>query len=116
MRNWTRAFALCAVVLAIPSFSAQPAEAATPAATAVQPPGQAKKAASAAGKAVEKSNLVDINSASRKELEDLPGIGKVLAPKIINGRPYANKLQLVEKNILNTVTYEKIKDLIIAKR
>ena len=106
MRNWTRSLCLLAVVLAAPSLSAQPGK-------NKDKPGAA---VSAANSQAGKKNLVDINTASRKELEDLPGIGLVLAPKIINGRPYSNKLQLVEKNILNTVTYEKIKDLIIAKR
>ena len=72
--------------------------------------GQAGQAAPAAAK------LIDINAASATELEAIPGIGKAFAAKIIGGRPYANKLQLVQKKILTQVLYDKIKDQIIAKQ
>ncbi len=60
------------------------------------------------------SKLVDINSASREELDALPGIGKVYSQKIIDGRPYSNKSQLVSKGILPKATYDKISARIIA--
>ena len=63
-----------------------------------------------------KSKPLDINSASRDELDALPGIGKVYSQKIIDGRPYANKRQLVSKGILPQSVYDKISGNIIAKQ
>lgn len=62
------------------------------------------------------SALVDINSASKAELEGLPVIGKAKAAKIIAGRGFKSKEELVTKKILTDAEYAKIKDLIIAKQ
>jgi competence protein ComEA len=58
--------------------------------------------------------LVDINSAGRKELMTLPGIGGAEADKIIAGRPYLTKTELVSKNVLATGPYLSLKPLIVA--
>ena len=63
-----------------------------------------------------KKELIDINTATRAELDALPGIGAVYSQKIIDGRPYAKKDQLKSKKIIPDATYEKIKDSIIAKQ
>jgi DNA uptake protein ComE-like DNA-binding protein len=60
--------------------------------------------------------LVDINSASRKELKTLPGIGDAEAEKIIANRPYLSKTELVGKNVLPIGPYLSLKNKIIAKQ
>jgi DNA uptake protein ComE-like DNA-binding protein len=62
------------------------------------------------------AKVLDINSATQAELEALPAIGKVKASKIIAGRPFKGKDDLVGKGILSAAEYAKVKDLIIAKQ
>jgi competence protein ComEA len=79
-----------------PVFSvAQSSKAGTPAAAAATAP-------------------LDINTATPDQLKAFPGIGDAYSKRIIDGRPYTAKNQLVTRGILPQATYNKIKDQIIA--
>ncbi|MFZ2949690.1 MAG: helix-hairpin-helix domain-containing protein, partial [Desulfuromonadaceae bacterium] len=53
--------------------------------------------------------MIDINSATEAELKAVPGIGDAYAKKIIAGRPFTNKSQLLSKKIVPKPVYDKIK-------
>lgn len=59
---------------------------------------------------------VDLNSATKEQLVAVPGITDTFAQKIIDGRPYKTKYDLVRKNIVPTSTYRKISARVIAKQ
>lgn len=62
------------------------------------------------------ADLMDINSATEDELKTLPGIDVVYAGKIVAGRPYKNKTELLTRKIVPRGTYQKIRNKIIAKQ
>jgi competence protein ComEA len=63
---------------------------------------------------VPQNKRIDINSASRKQLMTLPGIGNAEAERIIRGRPYLTKEHLVTKKVLSIGEFQSIRAAIIA--
>ena len=75
-----------------------------------------QKPTAAAQKPAAGTQLLDLNTATVDQLKALPGIGDAYAARIVKGRPYTAKNQLVQKGIIPQSTYDKIKDQIIAHR
>ena len=75
-----------------------------------------QKPATDTPKAPAKTVPLDINTASVDELKAIRGIGDANAKKIIDGRPYKRRNELVTKKIIPQETFDKIKNQIVAKQ
>jgi competence protein ComEA len=106
-----------ALVIAFPVFaqSTSPTGKAAPANPSATAPAKVATP-DATSPASSQGDLVDINTASAAELKAIPGIGDVYSAKIIAGRPYKMKDQLVSRKIIPQATYDKIKEKIVAKQ
>ena len=105
-RIWPVLVALAGVASASLAVAAQSGPASAPVGHA---PVAAKKKAPAVP-----VKLVDINSATRAQLKTLPGVGDGEADKIIAGRPYLTKAELVTKKVMPTGPYLSLKDRVVA--
>ena len=106
-----------AAVIAAPAIAATSPSAAAPAAATTAPHAAAKARSTAASSPQTPApvqHYVDLNSASRKELMTLPGIGAEEADRIIANRPYLSKGDLVAKNALPIGPFVSIRHLVVA--
>jgi DNA uptake protein ComE-like DNA-binding protein len=59
---------------------------------------------------------IDLNDAGLRKIEKLPGVTPNMARRIVEGRPYEDPYDLVERGILTEREYRRIADLVIVKR
>ena len=97
-------------------ISALPLVAQTGTSGAASAPAKSSTKSSASKSTSSSASKLDINAATADQLKALPGIDAATAQKIIAGRPYHAKNDLVSKKIISQTEYDSIKDQIIAHR
>ena len=75
-----------------------------------------RKSSTASDTSSKTSGKLDLNTATKDQLTSLPGITDADAQKIVDGRPYRAKNQLLSKGIISKDEYAKIKGQIVAHR
>jgi DNA uptake protein ComE-like DNA-binding protein len=110
------ALGLIASLVAGPVLAQTPQTGTAPATRPAAPAATTTAPAAPAAQPAAKTPLVDINHASKEELDALPGIGAVRAEAIIKGRPYKGKDELLRKKVLPSNVYEGIKDRVVARQ
>jgi competence protein ComEA len=61
---------------------------------------------------ISSQSLININIASSDSLDSLPGVGPATITKIVNGRPYQNINELLDKKVVSSKVFDEIKDKI----
>lgn len=109
LRNLALYLSLMLLLTALPLLAQSPASSATAG-------GKAAQTSKPTSSATSPSEKLDINSATKDQLEALPGIGSAYSQKIIDGRPYHSKRDLLTRKIVPQKTYAGIQETIIAHR
>lgn len=97
--------------LSLGALLASPAIAGTQAASPAAHP----KSQPATHSTMPASEVVDLNTATEGQLAALPGVGDAYAKKIVEGRPYNSKDELVHRKIVPESVYKKFRTKVIAK-
>ena len=107
---------LCTILLTTVSYAQQDQQAAPPPTDQSSYPANTHKMTPAEKKDTPAANgqSVDLNTASKKDLAALPGVGPNYAQNIIDGRPYNSKEDLLKKKVIPEATYQKIENQVTA--
>ena len=109
LRNIALYLTLLLAVTALPLFAQSAASSGTGG-------GKATQTSKPMASPTSPSQKIDINSATKDQLYALPGVGSAYSQKIIDGRPYNSKRDLLTRKIVPQKTYDGIQDKIIAHR
>lgn len=113
----SRALCLTVLVFSAISYAQQDQQAAPPPGNQSSYPSETHKMTPAekSSTPTAKGQTVDLNSASKKDLAALPGVGPDYAQTIIDARPFGSKQDLLRKKVIPQATYNKIQNLVTAQ-